>query len=47
MPPKKDKKKAEPDESTNTLLPKYKRKCDSLCIHIKCRGYCAKQDVYF
>ncbi len=30
MPPKKDKKKVDPDESTNLLLSKYKRKCDFL-----------------
>ena len=32
MPPKKDKKKVEPDETTGQILPKYKRKCDALCI---------------
>jgi hypothetical protein len=35
MPPKKDKKKVEPDESTNLILPKYKKKCDILCKKFK------------
>ena len=46
MPPKKDKKKAEPDETTNQLLPKYKRKCDALRTFVIGRSERALQTVH-